>query len=179
MVMPSLGIFSFPVLMGAGWLAAHLSPELSRLLARGIGLLAAILLTLLCGSGVLSLFGVPVGVPDELHRWTGHGLVIIVWQGVPFSMGVLLRRQIRRSPLTAILQTLALLICLFATLFASFSGYLNIPPDSPSNTETHGRFTVLHLFVSPTLLAFLLFVWIWSFRRVTNLSAPNSEPHSA
>jgi hypothetical protein len=101
--------------------------------------------------------------PVELHRWSGHGLVIFLWLGVPFASGVMWERYFRWPALSAILQFVALLAVLAIGLLAAVTGYLG-PTFHPISEEAGIRFAVLHKLFLPGILSALLLQWWWYFR---------------
>jgi hypothetical protein len=144
-----------------GWMTSRAWPLRARVIARYFPTVAGVFLVVLLISG----FARPATTLNEVHRWAGHGLVILVYLCVAFSLGVLLHQKITASPILAVVQSLALLFCLAVTLSASFTGYLDADPvpDPAIAEETHNRFIVLHLIVQPTFLAMLFAAWFFMF----------------
>jgi cytochrome bd-type quinol oxidase subunit 2 len=111
----------------------------------------------------------------SIHKWSGHALVIAVCSFVPFSAGVGLQRNIRRRPGFAIAQTIVLLSLLALVLLASFTGYLGPSHVEDVSESTRNRFTILHLFALPSLIAILLTAWYWLFRPPTLRAAEQTN----
>jgi hypothetical protein len=151
-----------------GWMTSRAWPQRARVIARYFSVVAGLFLTVLLVSG----FSYDVTSLNEIHRWAGHGLVILVYLCVAFSLGILLHQKITGRPVLAVVQSLALLFCLAMTLSASFTGYLDADPvsDPIIAEETHNRFVVLHLVVQPTLLATLFEAWFFMFRAPRRLT---------
>ena len=153
-----------PVIIGLGWVASRTHEARARKAARCLALIAGALLVLLGISGLLR----GGGLLADIHRWTGHAVVIVLWLGVPFAIGVTLQQDLTRRPVAAVVQVLALLLGLAIALAASMTGYLgptnSAPVDPAIDQETYNRFRVLHFVVLPGLCAALMVQWWWYFR---------------
>jgi hypothetical protein len=103
------------------------------------------------------------GVLTNIHRWTGHALVVIIWLGVPFAIGVLLQQHVRCRSTTAVCQLFAFLVVLGSVSLAGFTGYLGPSHLDSIGEETRNRFNILHPFFLPGLIFALLFEWWWFF----------------
>jgi cytochrome bd-type quinol oxidase subunit 2 len=155
----------------AGWLLSKSHREAVRKCARVLPVAAGMILVGLTLTGWLRL----VADPFEIHRWAGQALIIVVWLGIPFAVGVLFQRHFRRRPIASICQLLTLLF-LFALVFlAALTGYLG--PSHANETgqqirnvseETRTRFNILHLFVLPGLCFALLIQWWRLFAPATD-----------
>jgi hypothetical protein len=150
----------FPLIAVVAWLLSSRNGESARKAVRVLSVIVAAIFL------VTALTGLARSQPtaSSIHKWSGHASVIAVWLFVPFSVGVGLQRNIRHRPGFAVAQTIVLLSSLALVLLASFTGYL-----APSHVEdvseaTRNRFTILHLFALPSLIALLLTVWYWLFR---------------
>ncbi|WP_254509642.1 hypothetical protein [Anatilimnocola floriformis] len=158
------GLLFFGV-AAVGWVFAHHSSELARKMAR--------ILPIVAGAGVcwLLLTGLVRNlVPHvDLHRWSGHAIVIFLWLAVPFAAGVVLERNWRRPSSMVILHFLALLAVLAIGLITAISGYLG-PSNSAADgvaamaEETAKRFDTLHKCVLPGVFSVLLVQWWRIFR---------------
>jgi hypothetical protein len=139
---------------------------IARTMAATLGAALGILLV----SGLGNLAG-PLG---QVHRWTAHGLVILLWLCLPFAIVVLLVQKLRQLPFASIGQALALLFCLPVSLVTAFTGYLG-PFQNPDLDEaTRNRFNVLHMVVLPSILAALFVSWFFIFRpRRKTVSSPS------
>jgi cytochrome bd-type quinol oxidase subunit 2 len=116
---------------------------------------------------------------SSVHKWSGHALVIAVWCFVPFSVAVGLQSNFRWRPGLAIAQTIVLLSLLCVVLLASFTGYLGPSYNASVSEETRNRFTVLHQFALPTLVATLLTASYWLFGPHRRQAAESSgQPES-
>jgi hypothetical protein len=125
--------------------------------------LALTLTVVLCIS-LLSSLGNPAGAAGQVHRWTGHLLVILVWVSVPFALVVLLIYKLGRHPFAAIGQSLFLLLSLPIALIASFTGYLGPIRSAEIGEQASNRFYVLHMCILPSVLAVLFIGWFFIFR---------------
>ncbi|MEX0712402.1 MAG: hypothetical protein WD278_08630 [Pirellulales bacterium] len=151
----------FSALVPIGWLLPWRRPELARKSARILALMLAILLAPLAVAGWLHQAAPQAAL---LHRWGGHAFVILAWLSVPFSVGALLQRSVRRRPFSAALQALLLLAFLGLSILAGFTGYMGPTHVQPADQETQMRFTVLHLFALPGLIGAAAAAWLWLFR---------------
>ena len=107
----------------------------------------------------------------SMHKWLGHGLLIMVWLLAPFAIGVGVQTNLGKRTVVAIFQTLVLLLLFGAVTQACYTGYLgpsNI--DSPSE-EMANRFRVLHFFALPALITLLLSVAFWMYRSAESKSS--------
>lgn len=80
-----------------------------------------------------------------VHRWSGHGLVIVFWCLNVAMVGAGIA-TIRRRPFAAIGAVLLFLAYFLLVLVESFTGYLPPAPEhrGPAAEETMNRFYVLH-----------------------------------
>jgi hypothetical protein len=116
------------------------------------------------------------GMPMEIHRWTGDGLVIFLWLGVPFAGVIVLHQKLARKTVIAVVQTL---VVVTALVFASFTGYLGPLRNLDNLEETNQRLVVLHEVVLPTMLSLLLVTWLFALRPLVAMKRPspaNEEP---
>jgi len=152
---------NFLPLVFLGWATSRAWPHAARIACRSQPLIAGAMLGVLFTSGLL-----PARISTlDVHRWSGHGLLILQYLSVPFSLGVLLHRKLMQRPVIAVLQSLTLLLCLAVSFFAAFTGYLDVDPvpDQVIAQETHNRFVVLHMFLLPMILAATLTIWHFAF----------------
>ena len=152
---------NFLPLVFLGWAASRAWPQAARMASCSQPLIAGAILGVLIPSGLL---------PDrvstvDVHRWSGHGLLIFQYVSVPFSLGVLIHQKLMQRPVIAGLQSLMLLLCLAVSFSASFTGYLDVEPgpDPVIAKENHNRFVVLHMFLLPMILAATLTIWHFAF----------------
>jgi hypothetical protein len=142
-----------------GWFVSKRHPEPVRKVARGVAIVpATILLVLMASSWLL-----PNLTAAGVHRWSGHVLVIVMWLAVPFVTGVGLHRQHGLKVGVAAI----LLLPLFVSLLASFTGYLDL---ANAGEATKHRFVVLHIYVLPITVAALLAAWCFIFRPIQVVS---------
>jgi len=155
---PLLNFVAFAFL---GWATSRGWPDAARIGARAMPLVMGVIL------GVLVLTGLPWlhFATAEVHRWSGHAIVVLVYTCTAYALGVLIHQQLVRYPVLAVAQSLGLLISLAVLLLASMTGYLDDDPrTSAAAHETQGRFVGLHMVVLPTAFAISLVVWHRAFR---------------
>jgi hypothetical protein len=104
-----------------------------------------------------------MSAPSELHRWTGHGIVILAWLLLIAGIGGSLGCGSKHSRVLAGLSTLCAILAFGLCLLEAFTGYLL--PDDPARwkeigDETHTRFFVLHLIALPLLITTIAAVWL-------------------
>jgi hypothetical protein len=161
----------FPILIAAGWVCSHNRPNVTRIVARCVALLAGVSLGMIAISGQLR----SLPAVADFHKWMGRGMLIVQWLGIPFAAGVILRQQIRSHMVVAIGYSLALVCTLVVSFLASITGYLG-PLNNPETTEeTRNRFVILHMFVLPAMLAILRCVWFFALRPLTESSPEKSK----
>jgi quinol-cytochrome oxidoreductase complex cytochrome b subunit len=150
----------FPALIAIGWASSRRQPSVSRIVARCSALVIGIALGLITISGLLQSIMELAG----LHKWSGHGLLILIWLSVPFSIGVLLQQRSMQYPARTIGYSLAMLLALVAAFLGSITGYLGPSGNREIGEKARNRFIVLHCFVLPAVLAALICVWIYALR---------------
>lgn len=159
---------NFPPLIILGWATSRAWSLTARAIARATSLAAGVVLGILLISGAWA----QATGPNDVHRWAGHGMVTLLYLCVGFSLGVLLHQKITRHPILAVIQSLALLLCLAVSVSASLTGYLDVEPSANPviAEENHNRFIVLHMFLLPTILLVLLGIWHFAFWSVHEAS---------
>ena len=143
----------FPAIVVIAWQLALRWPATARRIAWLLAAATGIFLLTLAVTGLVR----PAGVTADIHKWTGHGLVIFIWLAVPFTIGVVLRSVGQRRSGIAV-KILALLALFGIALLASMTGYLG-PSHGTGDLETLHRFNVLHQLVLPGLAAGLTLYW--------------------
>ncbi len=161
----------FPVIAVVAWFLSSRHGESVRKAVRVLSIIAATAFLVIASTGLAR----SQPTASSVHKWSGHALVIAVWLFVPFSIGVGLQRNIRRRPGFAIAQTMMLLSLLAFVLLASFTGYLAPSHVEDVSEETRNRFTAIHLFALPSLVATLLTGWYWLFRPHTARAAEQTN----
>lgn len=156
-------IIRLAFLMLAGWYTSARWPEATRQAALMASLVCALCFAPVVASGLLRDYG---ALP-EMHKWSAHVLVILLWLAIPFASGAALERHLKSRPLPTIAQVLALLLLLGAALLASFTGYVGPTHVQHIRQETLNRFLVLHCVALPILMGILLAAWFWSFFRAS------------
>lgn len=149
-----LKLSGFFGMIAVAWWVSTRYEERSRRIAGLLPIVAVGALCCLVPTGVLRNDRLA-----DMHSWVGHALGSFLWLSVPFAIGWLLERDIRRRPVRAIVRSLAPLSTLALGLLASATGYLGPTHSAAISEETRNRFQVLHLFVLPTLLTLLLVIW--------------------
>lgn len=151
-------------------------PEPANLAACVGGAVLLLMMLLLALTGV----GHDTTPQDEVHRWTGHGMVIVLWWLAPFSLGVALGDSRSRGCFMTGSAVLLVVATVIMVLFTSFTGYL-YPHDRPPNAEeTANRFWVLHGVVMPAITFLMLLGWmffLWPSR--TQLPSLTSKDKSS
>lgn len=101
----------------------------------------------------------PRSAPTAIvHQAFGHIAVIYAWTGGMFSLGVC-AVDFRLRPLRTGGRMLLLAMLFLAVLWGSFTGYLG--PSRSTDSETVGRFWVLHGLVLPSLSLGIAGYWLW------------------
>lgn len=166
------------LLIVTGWAVSRASLSLARTIARASIIAAVIVLAVLFASGV----AYESRASAEIHRWSAHGLVILVWTSVPFCLGALWHQKLARRPIATVFQTVQLLFTMVAALVGSFTGYLGPLRNPDVDAETHNRFTTLHIVALPIVLLANLMIWYVAFREVpakeAKTSPADSQPRS-
>jgi len=151
--------FLFPALIVAAWFLSGKRSELVRKACRSLALVVLCLLFALAVTGLLR------SGESEIHKWLGHGLLIVVWLTVPIGIGSTLQRNLAPRRSSAVCHTVLLFGVLGVALLSSVTGYLGPLRNEGISEESLNRFIVLHKIVFPAALATLSLAWLWCFRR--------------
>lgn len=164
----SIRLVLFPMMIAVGWIASRYERELARQLGQAIALATLAVQATVLGSGIFRSEATP-----DFHRWSGQGMLILVWVGVPLAIGVVAQRGIRTRPVPTVMQIACLLLLLGFTFSANLTGYLG-PSSGAMRSEyleeTKNRFVVLHQIFLPTIIVVLLISW-WASLRETSPEA--------
>lgn len=158
-------LFNIGFFAGAIAWARHSPRSLLRALV-GFMTLLTVVMTVQIAMGWIRWTTQEPGQYAEVHRWTGHGLVIVAWllmlAGIASSIVFGLRHQAGLAWLSGLGTSLMYGIC----LWTSFTGYLmpheDLRPKHPEIfEETQNRFLVLHGCVFPAVTLLILCGCVW------------------
>ena len=166
---------NFPAFIALGWTASRAWPQRTRGLCRYMPLAAALVLGVLVITGLARL----PRDPSDVHRWMGHGMIIIFYLSAAVSLGCLWHQKFSRRPILAAGQSLAILLCLAMTFSACLTGYAlgsEPVPDPEIEEGNRNRFLFLHFAMQPAFIAAMLLIWnvaFWSPRKVAQVPDSN------
>ena len=129
------GLTLFPVLVVVGWMTSKRTGATAARLAQGL------LATLLAVAITLAITGVFHGRSNfgDVHRFGGHGMVVVAWLGIPFSMGTVLQLHSRKRFVHGLAQSAMLLVLLMLVLLCSLTGYLGPSHSDAEGVDDEGR----------------------------------------
>lgn len=161
----------FAVVSVAGTHIARRDPEGARQASRLLSLVLAFFLGVMAATGMFynrEAFA-------KLHRWMSDTTVLAMWISIAFTSGTVMQREIRRRPIVAISQLLALLVAFALFGMCAVSGSVD-PAMAPTNDpEMLQAFKVLHRYFLPALLFGVLAEWWWFFGPAKTAATPTTE----
>lgn len=155
------GLFALAVVLGAAtYVYVRSATAVYRLVVAVLYVLAGSVILTAC-VGILAARGIGMPASYEIHRWSGHGTLIVAYLLALVGWGASIGRIAKHNQWRALLDAAAALATLLAILLASFTGYL-LPDDAKIGEETLVRFRTMHYGIFFTLSIAAL--WWWSVR---------------
>lgn len=102
----------------------------------------------------------------ELHLWGGHTLSQAALALFILSVATLVQQALRRRRWRLLWWALIPFLAVALAYHTAFTGYLGPWRNPGLSTENVVRFRVIHQFTEPVLLAALLVLWWFAFRRL-------------
>jgi hypothetical protein len=146
--------FSFGILVG-GWFLSRRKPGIAKIITRSF---LAVIVALLA---LLAITGIQHATQGELHRWTGHGLTIVVWLWFVCMLGEVWGRRWPHHFGAILGLSMLLVVCVSLGFLASITGFLGPSHRNKPSEQEMNRFIVLHQFALPFLFSLSLAVIGW------------------
>jgi hypothetical protein len=144
--------------LAAGIVLGRRCPADVRRIARGLALLVGFAFFVIIVTGL----GPPSGPTRVIHHWLPHGVFLLDWYVVAFSVGVILASP-GRHPLARVAFGLVPVWFLGVIVLAALTGYLG-PSHGQTDPNALDRFRVLHFWAWPALGAALWAAWYRGLR---------------
>lgn len=92
-------------------------------------------------------------------------MIILAWVSVPYAIGVVLERNLRRRPFNAVVQMVCLTLFLSTTLIAYVTGFLGPGSTGTLDEVSRSWFTAYHQAVLPVMMVLFLMLWLQFLKR--------------